>query len=225
MGLGAEQADVFLAEALDRLAGDRRFIDRHEVERPQLPGGALAFRVEGANGLQNVAEKVEPHRGRKAWRIEIDNAAAQGIFAALANSRCAQKTVGFEPERQGVEIDGGAGRGRKALGRHLLERRHALGQRGDGGDEQARFFERGARARQPRQRRHALRRDGRRRRHAIIRLAVPGREFEDFRFRRREGKGFAEGAQTLAVARHMDQSARPRLPGPGRRAEKIGGDK
>ena len=217
--LGAEQGDVFLAEALDRLAGDRRFIDRHEIERPQLPGGALAFRVEGADGLQNVAKKVEPHRGRQARRIKIDNAAAQGIFAALPHSGGAQKSVGVEPKREGVEIDGGAGRGRKTLGRHLLERRNPLGQRGDGGDEQARFFERGACARQPRQRRHALCGDRRRRRHAIIGLAVPGREFEDFRFRRGEGEGFTEGAQALAVAGHMDQRARPPLPGPSRRAE------
>ena len=79
--------------------------------------------------------------------------------------------------------------------------------------QQARSLERGAGARQPRQRGHALRGDRRRRRHAIIGLAIPGRKFEDFRFRRGEGQGFAEGAQALAVAGDVDQREDRPFPG------------
>ena len=152
----------------------------------------------------------------QARRIEIDNAAAQGIFAALANSRCAQKSVGFEPERRGR----GDRRRRRARPKSSWPPSRLSGgtrwvsaatvvssRRGFSSEERVRAS-----------RANAVMRCAAMagvRRHAIIRLAVPGREFEDFRFRRREGKGFAEGAQTLAVARHMDQRARPRPPRPG----------
>ena len=86
------------------------------------------------------------------------------------------------------------------------------------------FSKRGARAGEPRQRRHALRGDGGVGRDAVVGLAVPGREFEDFRVRRREDKRLAEGAQALAVARDMDQRAGAPLSGLGEAAREIGGD-
>ncbi len=223
--LGAEMGDIALAETLDRLGANLRLVDRHEIERAQLRGRALAFRVEGADRLQHVAEKVEPHRAGQARRIKIDNAAAQGVFAALANRRSARKTVGVEPGGQLMRIDRSAWRGGKAGGGHVLARRQALGQGGDGGEQNARLFQRGARARKTRQSGHALGGYGGIGRDAVIGLAVPGREFQDFRVRRGESQGLAEGAQAPAVARDMDQRTGAPLARLRHGAGEIGGDK
>ena len=83
--LRAEMGDVALAEAFYGFGGDRRLVHGHEIERAQLRGGALRFGIEGADGFEHVAEKIEPHRAGQAGRIEIDNAAAQRVFAGVAH--------------------------------------------------------------------------------------------------------------------------------------------
>src|SRR5204863_454100 len=58
----AEGLDVAQPEALDGLGGELELGDRHEVERAQLVGRALTLGIEAPDGLQRIAEEIEPHR-------------------------------------------------------------------------------------------------------------------------------------------------------------------
>src|ERR671937_3284167 len=83
----SECRHIAKAEAPDRFAGKLEFSDRHQIERAQLIGRALAFGVEAADRLQRVAEKIESYRLRHARRVEVDDAAAHRIVAGLAHGR------------------------------------------------------------------------------------------------------------------------------------------
>ena len=72
-------------------------VDRHEIERAQLVGGALGLGIEAADRLQRVAEEIEPHRLGHAGREQIDDAAAHRIVAGLAHRRGAREAVELEP--------------------------------------------------------------------------------------------------------------------------------
>ncbi len=60
--LPAKARGVGLAEAAHRLARQPQFAHRREIERTQLPRGALRFGIEGADQLQRFAEEVETDR-------------------------------------------------------------------------------------------------------------------------------------------------------------------
>ena len=51
------------------------------------------FRIEAADRFERVAEEIEPHRLGHARRIQIEDAAAHGVFAGLAHGRGAQKPL------------------------------------------------------------------------------------------------------------------------------------
>src|ERR1700748_3142897 len=70
---------AFWIEAAVVFAGQLEFGNRYEIERAQLIRGALAFWIEAADGLQRVAEKIEPDRLRHARRIEIDDASSHRV--------------------------------------------------------------------------------------------------------------------------------------------------
>ena len=222
--LRAKLHDIGLAEALHRLAGELHLAHRHEIERPQLARRALALGIEGTDGFQRVAEKVEPHGGRHARRIEIENAAAHRIFAGLAHGTGAQEAVVFQPADQLVHIDGIARCCRKAFGRRPFQRRDALQQRIDRGGEHTRAFLGGLRPRKARQHQHPLGRNRRIGRHAVIGLAIPAREIEQFEIGGREGKGLLKGARPLPVARDMHEHGRTAMGGTGHHAGEISGD-
>src|SRR4029077_3700726 len=96
-GGSAELADVTEPEATDRLGCELEFAHLHQVEGPELPSGALAFRVEAADRFERVAEKVEPHRQGRAAGVEIYDRAAHRIFAGIAHGRGAGEPVKLEP--------------------------------------------------------------------------------------------------------------------------------
>ena len=75
------------------------FRDRHQIEPAQLRFAALRLRIEGADRLQRVAEKIEPHRHVHARRKKIENAAAHRVFAGLAHGRGAGEAVELQPGR------------------------------------------------------------------------------------------------------------------------------
>ena len=173
----AERFHIAEAEAPDRLGGELEFRDRNEIERAQLVGAALGFRIEAADRFQLVAEEIEPHRLRHAGRVEIDDAAAHRIVAGLAHRRGARKAVELEPAGDALHVEHIAGRDRQRLRRHHVARRHAL-ERGIDGGEQDRRPVAAFDARKARQRGHALRDHAGMRRHPVVRQAIPGREFQ-----------------------------------------------
>ena len=70
---------------------------RHEIEGAQRADRALAFRIEGADRFERVAEEVEADRVRQPGREEVDDAAADGVFAGLADRAGADEAVDLEP--------------------------------------------------------------------------------------------------------------------------------
>ena len=170
-----ECRDVSQAEAPDRFARQLEFGNRHEIERAQLIRGALAFWIEAADGLQRVAEKIEPDRLRHARRIEIDDASSHRVVARLAHRRCAHEAIELKPLGDVVHGEHLAGRNRQALPRNEVPRRHAL-KRGIDRGEQNRRPDGISCARKPRQRHHALREEPWMRRNPVIGQTVPRRK-------------------------------------------------
>ena len=95
------------------------------------------------------------------------------------------------------------------VSRAIRARRHALHERIDGRREDARALLGGPRARKPRERRHALRRDAGVRRHAVVGLAIPGREGKHLDLGRDEFERVLERLLALPVAGDVDQHRRP----------------
>ena len=137
-GRCAELGRVALAEALDQFGCQTRFAHRHEIERAQLRGRALRLRIEGADQFEGIAKEIEPDRRRRAWRIEVDNAAARGVIADVAHRAGARIAVQLEPVREVFHPHAVARRGGECSGLKIGERRRALCQRVDRGDENAR---------------------------------------------------------------------------------------
>ena len=130
-----EGRDVTQAEAPDRFARQLELGNRHEIERAQLIRGALALRIETADGLQRVAEKIEPDRLPHARRVKIDNPSSHGIVARLAHGRCAHEAVELKPLGDVVHGEHLAGRNRQALARNEVACRHALKRGIDRGEQ------------------------------------------------------------------------------------------
>ena len=123
-----------------RLGRQLHLAHRHEVERPQLADGALRLRIEAADRFQRVAEEVQPHRRGHARRVEVDDAAAHGVFAGLAHGRGAQEAVGLQPAARGRSMSTMLpGAAEKALARDALAPRHALQDGVDRGGQDARL--------------------------------------------------------------------------------------
>ena len=222
--LAAKARRISLAEAAHRLADELQLAHRHEVERAQLPGGALRFRIEGADRFERIAEEIEPDRRRHARREEIDDAAALRIFAGLAHRAGAQEAVGREPLRQQVHFDDVSRRGGKSVGGDSGARRNALEQAVDRRGDHARLLGGGFRARQPRQRGHAARGDRRAGRNAVIGLAVPTGQVENFDEGRGEAQRLAKPSGAHRVARDMHEDRRLALGSFRQRAREIAGD-
>ena len=71
-GHGAELAAVRGAEARDRLRIEQHLADRHEGKGVRRLGTPLCERIEPVDGLDDVAEEVEPHRTLGVGRKDID---------------------------------------------------------------------------------------------------------------------------------------------------------
>ena len=222
-GLGAEKSQIILAKAPHVFGGERHLRHGHEIEPAQLHEGALGLGIEGADGFQRIAEKVEADGLRQARRIEIENPAALGIFAGLAHGGGAQEAVGLEPAHEIVHVHGIAGGGGEAFARHPFARGHALHQAIDGDAENTRPVGGGARPGEAREHGHAARGDRSIGRDAIIGLAIPGGEFQRLDVGRGEGQHLHEGAGALPIARHMHEGDGAILRGAGEHAREIGG--
>ena len=221
----AELGDIGLAEAFHRLRGQRHLAHRHEIERAQLRQAALALGIEGTDGFQRVAEEIEAHGFRGARRKQIENAAAHGVFAGFAHGRRAQEAVCFKPRRQIVHGQRVARRRGKTFRLHPCARRHALRHAVDRHAENARPLQRRARARKPRQRRHAPRGDAGVGRHAIVGLAVPRGQLQRLDLGREKRERLHEGARALAIARHVHERDGTIKRALGQGAREVGDDK
>ena len=103
-------------------------------------------------------------------------------------------------------------------------RRHALEQAIDRRGDDARALGRGSGAGEARERRHAPRDDAGMGRDAVIGLAVPAGNVEDFDFGIGEAQRLAERGRARRVARDMDEDRRPALGLARQRAGEIGAE-
>ena len=125
-GDGAEHLDVARAEQALGVRPERQFRGRDQNQLIDGLGRALRLRIEGADLFNGVAEEVEPQRLRAAGRIEIEDAAAHGIFAVFHDRAGPPETGLFQPLDQLVHIDVLAGRQGFQRFANELARRHPL---------------------------------------------------------------------------------------------------
>ena len=77
----------------------------------QLTNRPLSLGIEGSYRLKRVTEKIQANGRRSAGRIEIDNAAPDGVVARIDDRPGSVEAVFGEVGLQHVDIDAVAGRG------------------------------------------------------------------------------------------------------------------
>ena len=174
----AEQLAISRPETMDRRFVEQHLADRLQFEAVDRAGRALGQRIERAQRFDLVAKEIEPHRLRRARRVEIDDAAADRELARLAHRVGAGVTVVAEEALQPVEADFPAGTDRQHPPIEQLTRRHALHHRVDRRQHEKRSRFRPAREPSPKggQRIDAPAGYLAVRRHPVVGQAVPGRE-------------------------------------------------
>ena len=210
----AESLQIVAAETADALFRQRYLAHAFERDAVALAGGALRGDIEGADGFQRVAEEIEPQRLSASRREEIEDAAAHCVFADLAHRCDALEAVALQPPDQRVHVDPVAGAGGETLRRDRFHRRHALQERVGGGQDQA-AMRAGPERRHGAHRLQPLRGNTGAGRNAVVRQAVPRRQFEHGKLGRGEGQRIHQRRQPLAVAGDEDQRAVRRRLGRG----------
>ena len=207
-GRAAKQLHVAAAEELLRLLAECDLAHRQQRELLHGLRRALRLHLEGLDRLQRIAEEIEAHRRRTAWREEIEDAAAHREFAGLHDGAAALVAHEAEPLRELAHIDALARRDR--LDRPLQEcaRRHALQ---DGIDRRQHHGGVLARAQaQLGERRDALGHDVSVGADAVVGHRVPGGNGDDAHLRREEGERALERIEAAVIARDMQKRARCR---------------
>ena len=108
-----EQLRVLLAELGGAAAygvGEQQLAARRRPELLDLLQGALVGDREGADLLDVVAPELHPQRVLLGGREDVDDAAADGVLAALLDQVDAGVRRVRQPATEVVEVDGVAGR-------------------------------------------------------------------------------------------------------------------
>ncbi len=207
MADGPEQLAIAGAEALDRRLVEQHLAHRLQREALQRGAAALAHRVEAADRFQSVAEQVEAQRLGRARREQIDDTAAQRVFARLAHRVGAPVAVMGEERNQLLDLQCAADLGRE---HHALEhpaRRHALQDGVDGGDHHPPAAGPCGRIGQDLQGINAPADDRAIGRHAVIGQTVPSREGQHLQRRVEKRQRLGQRRHARVVTGHMDQIA------------------
>ncbi len=111
---GVRLQEVEQAAARGRLLGPRLPFGHRHLAALDAAGGELAEGVEGADGVDAVAEELDAHRLGRAVRVDVQDAAAQAVLAAELHLRGALVAVVDQPLDQpagfGLVLDGHAQR-------------------------------------------------------------------------------------------------------------------
>jgi hypothetical protein len=201
----AEGFAIAAAEALDRVFVEQRLGRGEQGEAVDAASGALVGRVEAAHRLDLVAEEVEAQRLFLAAGKQVDDAAANGEFAAIMNGVGADIAVGLQHVGEARDRDpllGGEARDQLA---DAERGKGALGQGVEGGEDQLRPFwfclermETG----------EAGRRGAERGAGPVIGQAVPGGDFDDLDLWREIMGGVGDRAHQLLVRSDEDGTCR-----------------
>ncbi len=193
-----ELFDVAAAEHLLAGLAQGHLGDRHQGEALHELAGTLRFRVEGLHLLQRVAEKVEADRRRAARRVEVENAAAHGVFAGLHHRAAAREARQIETPDQLAHVEPLARRHGLQRAADELARRRALQDGVDGGEDDGGVFAAGGR--QTRQGRNAPAHDLAVGPDAVIGHRVPGRKRYDPHLWRKECEALGNRLQPPVIA-------------------------
>ncbi len=206
VGDGAELLAVARPEALDGRIVEQYLVHRLEDDALDGAGAALRQRVEAAQALERIAEKVQAQRRGRAGREEIEDAAAHGEFSRLAHGVGAAITVAIEEADEPVERDAPAAPELEHAVAEERARRHALQRGVDRGQHDAAH----ARRRRPGeagQRVDAAAHDLGVRRDTVVRQAVPGRQRDHLEPRLEKGERRGCARHAPVVAADMQQRA------------------
>ncbi len=193
----AECRDIAHPKPADGFGGELKFRDRNEVKRAHVEQRALGLGVETTDRFERVAEEIEPHGLIEACRKQIENAAANRVFAGLAHRGGAAVAIMLQPRHDGVHRHHMAGCHRQRLRRNYFARRHPLHDGVDRGQHDQRLVA-ARQSRQPCQRGQPLCQDAAMRRYPVVGLAVPGRKLHD---RQIGGEEFQRPRQLLHARR------------------------
>ena len=201
----AEHLAIARTEPRDRGFVQHDLADRRQTKAVELADGALAHGIEGPDAFQFVAEKVQAHRLGRAGREQIDDTAAHRVFARLHHRVGTGIAVAVQKRDDAVHVHAGADAGgERRPGQHLAGR-HALQQRGHGGQHHARALRR-PRA-QARQRVDAPRHHVHIRRDAVIGHAIPGGKLQHLDVGGKERQRIGHARHAAVVAGHMQHLA------------------
>ena len=203
----AEQFAIAGAEPGDRCLIERHFADRLETEAIQPLGADLGHGIKAADRLQRVAEQVEAQRLGCPGRKQINNAAAQGVFARLTHR--IGPAVAVTPEegqkvvcRQRLAHRSGEGRtGKDGARRHSLQ--HGV-DRGQNHPPRAFTGRQIGQRVDPPANHLAVGRD------PVVGQAIPGRDGQYRQRRVEEHQRLCNGRHARVVARHVQHI--PALP-------------
>ena len=222
----SERGDISHPETSDGFGDELKFGNRNQVERTHVEQRALGFRIERPDRFQGVAEEIEPDGLVETGGKQIEDAAAHGVFAGLANRRGAIVAVVLQPCDDRVHRHHVARRDRQGLRRDDLARGHALHNGVDGREQDQRRLAAGQTG-QPRQRREPLGKDAAVRRDPIVGLAVPCRELHHRNIGREEFQRARQLLHARTIAADNGEAHGRSLPSclglDG--ASEIGGDK
>ena len=198
------------------------FRDRTENQPVLRPAATLRRRVEIANGLQLVAEEIQPYRGTAPGRKDIQNAAPKRKFAGFTNSVGAKIALPDEKIAQPRRTCRVAGRQHeRPLGKIGL-RRHTLQQRIHGGENDRAAAITRLRLGKPCQCFDPLADQGALRRQTVIGKAVPGREQMGLCARHQARQPVPHRHHARIVPRHIDKARATAEPaGQGQHANPV----
>ena len=202
LGRRPEEGEIVLAEVADGVRRQRHLAHGVEIQRACLSRGSLACRIEGPDGLQGIPKEVEPDGFFRARHEDVENTAADGEFADLADGRHAVEAISLQPRCDIVHADDAAGAGGKGEALDNVRRRDLLQHGVDGHQYDRRMRLPGVRD-QARECSKSPRGDIRARRDAVIGKAVPGRQRQDRNVGGDEAQHLFEVGHPLAVGDHI----------------------
>mmetsp|Transcript_23829 Transcript_23829/g.43063 ORF Transcript_23829/g.43063 Transcript_23829/m.43063 type:complete len:481 (-) Transcript_23829:1871-3313(-) len=198
---GAELQPVGLAEPCHSRIVQDNLGHRGQFDHIQFFGCALGRRIKAARAVQHIAKQIKPHGPQITGRVDINDAAANGIVARLHHRRALNKAHTDQKGPQRALIHTGPDGGRKRSLAQKRPGRHPLGrcvQRRQQHILAWHFMY------QRRQGRHPLRGNVRIGRDPVIGQTIPARKHQHRHVRCEKAQRGLHRGQTLVVPRHVD---------------------
>ncbi len=127
-GVDVEAVAQRVHRALQRCVVQRHFAAGQQLHGFGAVERALRFRIERADGVDDVVEQFHAIRLRRAHRIDVEQAAAHGEVARVEDLRDVAVAGRFQAALLGVEVEPLADLHVEAVADHVTQRRQPLHQ-------------------------------------------------------------------------------------------------